>query len=62
MKTMSVTDETKKTEDRSLVINVDPGRPTPELVRKTLCICFLIIVSVKLPVFKWAGLADSTNP
>ena len=25
------------TEDRSLVIDVDPGRPTPELVRKMFC-------------------------
>ena len=29
-----------ETEDRSLVIDVDPGRPTPELVCKTFCIAF----------------------
>ena len=48
------------TEDRSLMIDVDPRRPTPELVRKMFCIVFNYCLG-KLLVFKWAGLADSTN-
>ena len=49
------------TEDRSLAIDVDPGRPTPELVRRTFLYLLFNYCLGKLLVFKWAGLADSTN-
>ena len=42
------------TEDRSLMVDVDPRRPTPELVRKTFCIAFNYCLG-KLLVFGGPG-------
>ena len=46
------------TEDRSLVIDVDPRRPTPELVHRTFLYLFSNYCLGKLLVFVQVGRAS----